>query len=244
MIPDSSPQGNPSPTMESQPNIEQLIADAAARGKQAQDEEEAKIEAALAEHQRENVTKRQLWIASLDGLPEWVAPYVKVYMVGLVHPYGEFTLPGCAPIMINQERELRVHENFSIAAPDMDDDYAVQYEYSDPYPLTQFDRAVYHAKSEYAAWAFTNAEVERLNAAGIPPTPPPTAVAPQPSTVDTAADLLKQFVNGDTLITYEYIEENINMVCADDRAVLLAAPLIAIAQAVTRIADALEARHG
>ena len=72
MIADSSPQGNPSPIMET-PTIEQLIAEAAQRGALAQQEEEARIAAVLAEEEAKEATRRAQWIASLKGLPEWAA---------------------------------------------------------------------------------------------------------------------------------------------------------------------------
>ncbi len=239
--------------MESQPNIEQLIADAAARGKQAQDEEEAKIAAALAESDRladeDAAQRRAAWIATLDALPQWVSPYLDVHLptFEITGTWARLDLPGCVPVLIDTARKLKVADYFEIECPD---DYVVSWRYGDPYELNQFDMAIYEARQAYPAWQAAHAECDRLNAQS-PVTETlaevldaATASPGTPTTVDTAADLLKQFINGDTLIKYEYVESQIKMVCADDRAVVLAAPLIAIAQAVTRIADALEARHG
>ena len=222
------------------PTIEQLIAEAAQRGALAQQEEEARIAAVLAEEEAKEATRRAQWIASLKGLPEWAAPHLDIAMSHATYGeyYARLDLPSCAPMLINTSRKIRVAERFEIEAPDMDDDYHMSHDYGDPYALTHFDQALYEAAQLYPAWQAAKAECDRLNAEATQPKTPEDQLAP--TTLDTAAKLLKRFRDGELLV--DYGGEDFELKNSDSRTILIAAQLLAIAQAASRIADALEDR--
>lgn len=237
MIPDSSPQGNPSPIMET-PTIEQLIAEAAARGALAQQEEEARIAASLAEHAEKEARKKSDWYFSLQ-LPGWTYSYAEVTTGGLgLNNRAKLTLPGCVPILINDRNQASCADQIRVEF-DQDEGHYVTYDYVDWSSLKEFDRIIYEATQLYPAWQAAKAECERLNAAAAQPKPEPKP-EPKPSTLDTATDLLQRFVDGATLVDYPSNDDD--LIHADTRAALIAAQLLAIAQAVSRIADALEDR--
>lgn len=78
-------------------------------------------------------------------------------------------------------------------------------------------------------------------AAGLLFGPEPTEAEPQhTTTLTTAADLLKRFVNGDMLLKYQ--SELTDIKVEDNRTALVAAQLLAVAEASSRIASALEAK--
>ncbi len=224
--------------------IEQLVAEAAARGAVAMAEEEARIAATLAIHEAEQRGKAEAWLKS-TSLPEWTFVYAEVTLSASRSDYrAKLTLPGCVPILFgNGRRQVAAADRISVKYEDDEEQWYVSYDYVDWYDPKDFNRVVFEATQLYPAWQSAHAEVDFLNSEPKPtPAVTPTEAAPStnPNSAESAGRLLKQFIDGDILVKYE--SEDVDMRLADDRAALIAAQLLSIGTSLERIANRLEDR--
>jgi hypothetical protein len=177
-------------------------------------------------------------------LPEWTFVYAEVTLSSSRSDYrAKLTIPGCVPILFgNGRRQVAAADHISVQYDEDDDNHYVTYDYVDWYDPKDFDRVVYEATQLYPAWQAANAEADRLNAAPKPtPAVTPTeATHTNPNSAASAGELLRHFIEGDTLVKYK--TDDTGMRLSDDRAVLLATQLLSIATSLERIADALEVR--
>ncbi len=223
--------------------IEALVAAAAARGAVAMAEEEARIAATLAIHEAEQRGKAEAWLKS-TSLPEWAFSYAEVTLSASRSDYrAKLTIPGCVPILFgNGRRQVAAADRISVKYEDDEEQWYVSYDYVDWCDPKDFDRIVFEATQLYPQWQEAHAEVDRLNAAPKPtPAVTPTeATHTNPNSAESAGELLRQFIEGDTLVKYKTDDHDMRL--ADDRTIVIAAQLLSIATSLERIANALEDR--
>lgn len=228
--------------------VEQLIADAAARGDDLTRRQRRSRDEFIAE------SRRQKYASLIEeliarGVPQWALAYmsqpnrenVKVFWDDDIEI--EIELPHCAPIIYDytsRHYSVRTAGNIEYEDAPSDGYWFVVFE-DIPMPDATFDQAVATARRYGTEWILANVEANSRTRAGERPTP----ADPDPALVTVVSDSEPAPAAKPTTIdlVLETLERYNTSSARDDSTVLIVSSLLAIAEQSQRLADAIGQRN-
>ncbi len=191
------------------------------------------------------------------GLPLWMEAYLDVPELETdewptYRNHRTVRLPDCAPIRIERGHSVHNWQSLGSCYAYWADDatwdegngtWVPAYQHGPTMGLGDIGAVVYVAQMNGQTHAYTMAKIEILNSEGRRPAAASTADDPSPAigdapdTVAQAGELLRRFVANDQWLAPKCESYD------DDRTVLVASLLFAIADQAQRIADSLEAKR-